>query len=235
VSRRVFRALVSVTAALLALSAIPSFADGSLPPLPYRYLHPPAALAPQNNLPKSGAGAVAVSGGRSSAASIFTGDGQAGLIAPAGAFAVSSSVHALQIRITPVNAPAGLPLGLAVDGNAYQYVASSPPKVMIAVVLQWPHIPSELDEYRNGAWHRICYSSNAILTSRTVLCHAASLGIFAALVPGTFTSVAPSTGPTSSSPGNTIAQAIPFILATIVILVALGLGLIIARPRRKTK
>jgi hypothetical protein len=54
-------------------------ADGSLPPQPYNYLHPPAALAGSNHPPQAEHVRLSADVGRSHGGFGFTGDGQAGI------------------------------------------------------------------------------------------------------------------------------------------------------------
>ncbi len=236
------RVCITVVLGLIALS-VPAvaLADGTLPPLPYHYLHPPPAEAAQNLPPNSGSGSIPVTAGRSNKASVFTKDGQAGLEASAGAFLVSALVRSVQITLTPVDSPPGLPSGLTTDGNAYRIDASVQPgggsvtlRRPVSVVLSWPHIPVAVEGYRNGAWHRICYSSSAILTPSLIICHASALGIVASIVPAAFSNVPTGTNtPTPASPTSTILGAIPFILGFVVIIVAAAIAYFVSRPRKR--
>src|SRR5207244_12530421 len=57
--------------------------DGFAPPLPYRWVRPPARLAAENRPPEAGAGSIALrAGSESQYPSIATGDGQAARVVP---------------------------------------------------------------------------------------------------------------------------------------------------------
>src|SRR5579884_702006 len=114
------------------------WSDGSLPPLPYHYLHPPAALAAANVAPAAGAATISVRNGRTGGGHVFTVDGQAGISFGAGAFVVTQSATGVQVAVRPVEIPPRLP-GLvteppsqlpqlaAADGNAYRVTARLEP------------------------------------------------------------------------------------------------------------
>lgn len=226
-----------VIAFLSALLLLPGVvrADGSLPPLPYRYLHPPPALAATNNVPQSGVARLPIHGGRAVAGDIFTHDGQAGILAPQNAFEAPRGATALEVRVQPVNTPPGLPGGFTTDGNAYRVIAQGEPgnlpvslKGPITIVLRWPHIPTAIYVYRTNSWQQVCYSDRAILSPSTMSCHAKTLGIFDAVALPSVTGIKP-TSPSNTSSLARIRQFIPVVVVIIVILIALVLGYILSR------
>jgi hypothetical protein len=227
------------TAVLLSASA---HADGSLPAQPYNYLHPPPALTGSNRLPSSGRVTFDVSRGTVAAGHAFTRDGQAGIIATAGTFSAQAGAGGVQITVNPVEAPSGLPSALVVDGNAYRIdattVPSGTPATMhgrVTLVLRWPHIPTAIYRYNQGAWTRVCTSDKAILTPTTISCTTTMLGTFAAV---TFPSQSGSPSPTvpgvSSSPYAGLLRYIPIAAAALVFILAIVVGYFVSRPNRGT-
>src|SRR4051794_40592832 len=75
--------LVSVATLFLAAALVlpgRALADGSVPPQPYRYLHPPPALKGSNLRPESGVTTVRVQGGSAvEPVLLFTNDQQVGV------------------------------------------------------------------------------------------------------------------------------------------------------------
>src|SRR5207302_10038754 len=127
---------------------------GALPPNPYHYLRPPAALAAENQPPAAGTRILTVEYMRHNSWVFFTPDNQAGIAATRGVFAMLPSTSEVEISIRPVQSPPGLPGGLVVDGNAYSFSAVQRPSGLPAaltghvyVTLKYPHLP--LDIY----WH----------------------------------------------------------------------------------
>jgi hypothetical protein len=198
-------------------------ADGNLPAQPYRYLHPPAALAKSNQKPLAGQYVVPVDYLRSSGFDIFTLDGQAGMSGEARAFRPPANATAVAVRIQPVEAPAGLPSQVALDGNAYTFSAidqpgndSLTPARPIHVILRWPHLPIAIYTYQSGAWHRLCYSDKSLLTTTTISCPATTLGIFAAVT--TPSNIGSSSG--TSSRSSVLSRYILLIAAILIVILA---------------
>src|SRR5207302_6389231 len=78
--------------------------DGFAPPLPYRWVRPPARLAAENQPPEAGAGSIALrAGSESEYASIGTGDGQAFVIFPPDAVAPSNHEAAARVTLVPLD------------------------------------------------------------------------------------------------------------------------------------
>jgi hypothetical protein len=166
-------------------------ADGALPPIPYRYVHPPAALARENKPPQGIESTLPAHGGAASALRVFTGDGQVGLTAPAGTFRVPPG-SGLRISIQPLDAAVTLPGLTALDGNVYRLTVAATRnggKVTVvhpfSLTFRWPHLPTAI--YRsaslNGgaanAWARVCYSDQGTLTGFTLTCGSRLTGTYA--------------------------------------------------------
>ncbi len=211
-------------------------ADGSVPPQPYRYLHPPPALAPNNNLPEGGSGTVLIRGGQSNPVGVFSRDGQAGLLAPQAAFSVSSAERSILVRIQPVNTPPKLPASYVADGNAVRITATAQPGGSplslikpATLVLRWPRLPSGVEIYRQGVWSEVCTPQHAVLTPSTFTCPVTQLGVF--LV------VRASGAPAASTPQSRFAflgRLIPIIIVALVVIVALVLGYFLFRRGSRT-
>jgi len=229
----VTRAATLAVLCCLLLVVTAAHADGSLPPRPYHYLHPPSALAGSNAPPLSGDGPIVVSAGHSHQGYLFTRDGQAGLIAPAGAF-VAPSVH---LHIAPVETPPGLPPEFTSDGNAYQITASGQGGVRLArnvtVVLKYPQPPPAVFHYQSGRWRRLCYSDQATFSPTSITCPASSLGIFVAVgYPRLGNHAVPST-PLASTRWAFLNQYLALFAALAVLVVAAVLGYVVSRPDKK--
>ena len=209
------------------------YADGSLPPQPYRYLHPPPAFAQNNQPPLTGTRVLPVGYMRSVQWFAFTDDGQAGISADKGAFQVSPRTTAVVIRMDPVEVPPGLPARVAADGNAYRVVAVEQPGnkpaalvKQVDITLRWPHLAIGMYEYRDGSWRQICNRNQLIISPSTMSCSASTLGIFVgATKPSIIAAL------TSSGSQSWLIRAIPWIIALVVFVVAAGLGYFTTRTR----
>jgi len=101
--------------------------DGYTPPAPYHWVHPPPALAANNERPAPGSGVVTFNAQGSAPASIPTGDEQAVIVIPKGAFPALPGQPSITVRIDPLDAATVAPSpgsGLAYDGNAYRITAA---------------------------------------------------------------------------------------------------------------
>jgi len=184
---------LALPAAVVAVLLMPltASADGRLPPRPYHFLHPLRTLAQINGRPSSGQSTVPVVRGKSSKEFfVFTQDGQDGVQAPSGALTTAVTVRRIAIRVVPINSPAGLPRHLIADGNAYNISALALPthrSVSVAhrvqLFVRWPHLPSELYEYRNHRWSSVCTAAHWSLSFPLVSCPVSTLGIFLAVSP----------------------------------------------------
>jgi hypothetical protein len=225
----------TLLAGILTTLSSPS-ADGTLPPLPYHYLHPPPALAAENKPPQSTSRSLSAAVARSASWFVFTSDGQAGINSASGGFVLHPSATGVVVHIQPVETPSGLPAGLAVDGNAYSISATERLANGLAqlgqdvrVTLRWPHIPSDIYLYQDGRWRRLCSSVHATLSSTTISCPTSRLGIFAAV--GLAAVIGSPPFPTT--PVNTVnrfSRYIPLAAALVVVVIAAVLAYLVSRP-----
>jgi hypothetical protein len=163
-------------------------ADGALPQAPYRYLHPPHALARTNKKPNAGAKTVALNRHhRSIQFVLFTGDGQAGIGAHTGAFNAPSPARSIRVVVRPVDTPHGLPRSVAVYGNAYSISAvgqpgNKPVKVLqpLGLAFRWPPLrdrhPNALYAYSGKHWRRICGHNSLQVSPGYAFCNVSTLG-----------------------------------------------------------
>lgn len=226
------------TVALLGVRTV--LADGSLPPLPYRYLHPPPALSHNNKPPLSGTGTFRAPGGTSPQLKHFTRDGLAGITASAGTFRLATG-KSLRIDIKPVETPSDLPSVYVVDGNAYDVSFSAQPgdgavtvKKSFNLVVRWPHIPTAIYTYAGNTWRRICYSDNGVLAGFTLSCKANAAGVFAAVAPPTTTVVTAPNTPIAHSRFAWLDPYIPVLAAAALLLATTILLYFVVWPRRGT-
>ncbi|GAC1328725.1 MAG: hypothetical protein NVS2B16_00790 [Chloroflexota bacterium] len=213
------------------------YADGALPPLPYRYVNPPAALSGENQPPLSGSGAVNLSSGRSLAVRVFTADGQTGIFAQAGAFIARRSAKLLRIKITPAPPPESLPDQLVADGNAYLFSAVTVPggrQVDLAravqITVRWPHAPVALYVRISGRWSRTCSARQSVLSSTTMTCAVPALGLVVAA-----TTQANNRVSFPSSPAPWLSRYLPIISAAALVLLTAALGFWATRPDRQER
>ena len=165
--------------------------DGFAPPLPYRWVRPPARLAAENQPPEAGAGSIALrAGSESEYASIGTGDGQAFVIFPPDAVAPSNNEAAARVTLVPLD-PATIgppPEGTRVDGNAYRiaaaYAASQRPVVLrkpVTVILRYPTTGTGVLRSADSGWTSL-HTINVHMALQDVA-ETDRLGIFAAAAP----------------------------------------------------
>ena len=222
----------------LIATAGAALADGLLPPKPYRYLHPPPALARGNQLPQSGERVDRVVRGHSVTGYTFTKDGQAGILYGDRAFAVPPSATGVRITVRPVETAPGLPQPLAADGNAYEVRATvqpggSPARLArpVVLVVRWPRLPTAIYRYVGGQWRRLCYSDQATITPSTFSCPTRALGTFVAA----HVSSGTTTTPTSSSRFAWVSRYWLLLVALAVVVVAAILGAFMYRPGAKPR
>ena len=217
-------------------------ADGTLPPQPYHYLHPPPAIAGSNTPPDSGDVYIPARAGQSLGGFGFTGDGQAGITTHVGAFRVSPAATVVHIKINPVETPPGLPAQVAADGNSYNITAVGQPgnasarlAKKVDLTFRWPHIPLAMYVYRNGSWRQLCYSDTAVLTPSTIGCSTSTLGTFVVVTnPSNIRSGVPTT-PVSSTRFAWINRYIPLLAALLAVVAALVVAYFVSRPDKVAK
>jgi hypothetical protein len=119
-------AAVSGRASLLARRPL---LDGLAPPVPYRWVKPPADLAAGNKPPASLRASVKLTATGSQIGAFATSDGQVNLVLSEGAVPARAGQTSVAVSIDPVD-PATLapaPPGLIVAGNAYRIHAAYRP------------------------------------------------------------------------------------------------------------
>jgi hypothetical protein len=160
--------------------------EGEAPPLPYRWVRPPASLPEPNQAPTPGTGTIPLTSAGSQSASVLTDDGQAALIFRFGAIAPQPGASSVSVRIVPVD-PATLPPpppGLAIDGNAYRmdaaYNTGAPVRLLkpVTPVLRYPRHATVLLRLSGGAW--VSLETHIVSGSLQIFGPTDSLGTFAA-------------------------------------------------------
>jgi hypothetical protein len=227
-------------AVLLLMAGASARADGSLPPLPYHYLHPPAAIAGSNTPPSRGDGTILAAGGTSKSGFVFTQDGQAGLLAQAGAFKVPAGTSTIAVTVRPVDAPQGLPVDYVANGNAYEITATAKPggqslqpAGQVSINMHWPHIPVAMYVYRDGKYQRVCFTDQGTLSPTSLSCKARTLGIFVTLTPPSRSGIRVPTTPISQSRWAFLNKYIPLAAAVVVVLISAILAYFVTRRERR--
>jgi membrane protein implicated in regulation of membrane protease activity len=164
--------------------------DGFIPPPPYRWVRPPAAVAAQNQGPQTGAASIGFTGEGSEYASVATRDGQAIAIFGPNAFVPSPGESAVRITLAPLD-PAMIspaPAGLRVEGNAYRidgtYAHSQRPVALrkpVTVVLRYPSGGTRILRFAGPTWTAL--RTTSFHMSLQMLADSDRLGIFAAAAP----------------------------------------------------
>src|SRR3989441_7965037 len=96
--------------------------EGEAPPVPYRWVAPPPALAGSNLPPETGAATVPVG---QNPGQVITGDGQCVVGFPEGSIGPREGESQANVKITPLDPSNGAPplLGMRFDGNSYRVEA----------------------------------------------------------------------------------------------------------------
>jgi hypothetical protein len=232
--------LAGVLAASLATFGAPT-ADGSLPPQPYRYVHPPASLAAVNIPPQSGKTLEPVAQGQVVSGLLFTRDGQAGISFFQGSFGISRAATGINITVQPLAPLAGLPPQIGADGNAYEVQATQVPghrtvalTKVVTLTLRWPHVPLGIYMYQNSRWRELCSSANSTITGSTISCPTKKLGIFEAVAMPLTLGIGGSAAGTSATPSSSsnTGRIVLIGAAIVIVLMAAILGFIAVRPAR---
>lgn len=186
-------AYLAAAAALTGTGRLPVLPlyDGLAPPEPYRWVKPPPELAQGNQRPLAGSRSLAVTPSGSETGSVSTGDGQAAIVVPAGAFPPGPGETLVRVSITPVD-PAALgppPDGMRFDGNAYRVEAFSgfgPDPAMLVqtatIVLRYPVGATAILRRSGSGWTEL--PSTGAHASFQIFGDTAELGTFVAAAPG---------------------------------------------------
>lgn len=163
--------------------------EGEAPPLPYRWVRPPANLPEPNQPPEPGAGAIPFTPDGSQSASILTDDGQAAVIFRSGAIGPHAGATSVQVTITPLDparvAPA--PPGLRFDGNAYRmeavYRDGTPISLAkpVTSVLRYPKHATMLLRSTGDGWSPL--DAHLVAGALQVFASTDHLGVFVAAAP----------------------------------------------------
>ncbi|HET9000062.1 MAG TPA: hypothetical protein VFP86_10480 [bacterium] len=188
--------------------------EGEAPPLPYRWVRPPANLPEPNQPPTPGSGTVALTPTGSQSSSVLTDDGQAALILRFGAIAPHGGASSVTIRITPLD-PATVsppPSGLRFDGNAYRmegtYDTGGPIALLTSAtpVLRYPKHATMLLRLSESGWTSL--ETHVVAGSLQLFGPTDRLGVFVAAAP-------PATAPVPWARYVPVAAAVAGVLAAI--------------------
>ena len=181
--------------------------DGLVPLPPYRWVHPPAWRAGDNQPAMSGSGTVAL-GPPSRASEISTDDDQALVTFPQGILAPQAGESAVKVKMIPLD-PATVappPNGRRFDGNAYRieasYAASGAPAVLTnpaTVVLRYPVHAPQLFRFAEPMWAPL--KAQVFTGSQQVLANTDRLGVFVAAAPMNSSGASPRTVGTAALGG----------------------------------
>ena len=163
--------------------------EGEAPPLPYRWVRPPANLPEPNQPPAPGVGDVPLTPTGSQSASILTDDGQAALILRFGAISPRAGASTVTVRITPLDprSVAPPPGNLAFDGNAYRmeatYNTGGPANLVkpVTPVLRYPKHATVLLRSTGSGW--IAQETHIVAGSLQLFGPTDALGVFVAAAP----------------------------------------------------
>lgn len=135
--------------------------DGLAPPGPYRWVNPPSEFEQGNEQPLEGSDGIPFTDGVSEPVSASTGDSQATISIPQGAFAPREGDEIVQIRMVPLD-PLGIathPRDLEFDGNAYEITANyepsgetAEPQLDVTVIVRYPVHATRLLEWTGSEW-----------------------------------------------------------------------------------
>ncbi|HLW47938.1 MAG TPA: hypothetical protein VKW09_09250 [bacterium] len=163
--------------------------EGEVPPAPYRWVHPPPALARDNQAPSGGSGQIGLNPAGSGSASILTDDAQAGVIFPHDAVAPRPGITSATVRLTPVDPEtvAPPPAGYAFDGNGYRVEATYQNGRPVALrrpvtpVLRYPRHATVLLRWSGGTWTML--DTKRVQAALQIFAASDRLGVFVAARP----------------------------------------------------
>ncbi len=189
-----FGALLLAAVWLFLPRTTPPLYDGlGLPPEGYRYLHPPPGRAQSNRPPISARQAISVTGGKSLAGAVLTGERppQAEVTLEDNAVILAAGVSHVLFVLRPVDAPSS-PLDGVVDGNVYRLTvtagrARTPAfrRGTVNIVLRGTGARGKpvIERYTAGHWSRL--STGQYLGSAIYVADITHSGDFALVLPGT--------------------------------------------------
>lgn len=163
--------------------------EGEAPPLPYRWVRPPANLPEPNQPPASGVGEIALTPAGSQSASVLTDEGQAALILRFGAIAPRPGASTVTVRITPLDpgSVAPPPPNLMFDGNGYRMEATYNTGEAVTLVkpatpvLRYPKHATVLLRSSGSGW--VVLETHVVAGSLQLFGPSDRLGVFAAAAP----------------------------------------------------
>lgn len=161
--------------------------DGLAPPVPYRYVKPPADLADANERPLAGKSKLELGEKGSTARTVGTADGQMLVVFADGAVPSRTGESEVNVDIDPID-PTPLPQappGLRIDGNAYVVSASygksgkrAEIREPVTVVLRYPIHATHMLARQSRGWRKLKTESAA--ASLQLFAETPKLGTFAA-------------------------------------------------------
>lgn len=163
--------------------------EGEAPPLPYRWVTPPANLPEPNQAPAPGAANIPFTPTGSQSASVLTDDGQAAIIFRFGAIAPRAGASSVNVRITPLDprTVSPPPEGMRFDGNAYRMEATyntGEPVVLltpVTPVLRYPKHATTLLRSTGTGWTAL--EAHIVAGSLQLFGPTDRLGVFVAAAP----------------------------------------------------
>ncbi len=175
--------------AVLAAGPLPGplLYDGLVPLPPYRWVHPPAGVARDNQPPTPVEQTLTIGPQGSPASEVATDDDQGLVTFPAGVIAPRSGESSVKVKITPLDpvtvAPA--PRGQPYDGNAYRfeatYASSGAPVALTApvtIVLRYAVHATRMLRHQGSGW--VTLPVTRYDGSQQVLANSDGLGVFVA-------------------------------------------------------
>jgi len=164
--------------------------DGMAPPPRYRWLHPPRALARDNQPPSSGRGAIVLAGGASRMAFVPTDDAQALISFAPGAVLVRRGETQVSVAVVPRD-PASIgapPAGLRFDGNAYEfrgtYSSSQAPLALrkpVSIILRYASGASHILRSAGSTWTVVSSADFPAAMQRTA--EVTAMGVYVVAAP----------------------------------------------------
>jgi len=166
--------------------------DAFWPALPYRWVHPPAETAKDNQPAQADSGVVPLGQlGLSQPRVVQTQDAQMQVTFPAGVVAIQSGATSVRVTIIPLDPSRGArpPTGLLIEGNLYRvearYAPSGEPVALagpVTVVIRYPRHAEAVLHSAGAGWAVL--RATRYPGTLQVLANSDELGVFAAATPG---------------------------------------------------